>query len=173
MAFRPIAFRRGAASGIALGASLAIAAVIGMSGSTNLVQSSFDRALTTRDAPATSAALGRSVDSVPLAQSEEFWLRGHHGSARVADVKPVAWSGQLSRGDRITIAQAGSQRVLEVVETTPVAIDTTRLDDSSAGSQLIAVTCRDTAQPDAPVLRFIVSEGALPFAVTRGAVKAL
>jgi len=174
MAFRPIASLRGTASGIALGASLAIAVVIGASGSTGMVQSGFDRALTTRDAPAPAIALGKPVDSVPLAQSEEFWLRGGH--ARSAEVKPVAWTGQLNRGDRITIAQTGAStaRVLEVVETTPVSLDTTRLDAGKDGAQLIAVSCRDLAQPGAPLLRLIVSEGSLPFPVTRGgAEKAL
>lgn len=174
MAFRPIASLRGTASGIALGASLAIAVVIGASGSTGMVQSGFDRALTTRDAPGPAIALGKPVDSVPLAQSEEFWLRGAH--TRAADVKPVAWTGQLNRGDRITIAQTGtaSPRVLEVVETTPVSLDTTRLDAGKNDTQLIAVSCRDIAQPGAPLLRLIVSEGALPFPVTRGpAEKAL
>lgn len=174
MAFRPIASLRGTASGIALGASLAIAVVIGASGSTGMVQSGFDRALTTREAPAPAIALGKAVDSVPLAQSEEFWLRGAH--SRPADVKPVAWTGQLNRGDRITIAQTGAAnaRVLEVVETTPVSLDTTRLDAGKNEARMIAVSCRDVAEPGAPLLRLIVSEGALLFQVTRaGAEKAL
>jgi hypothetical protein len=90
-------------------------------------------------------------------------------------VKPVAWSGQLARGDRLTISQAGGQspRVLEVVETGPVSLDTTRLDASASGAQLLAVSCRDLARPDAPLIRLIVTEGALPFAVTRPGEKAL
>lgn len=173
MAFRPIVSLRGTASGFALVAALAVAITIGASGSTGLVQSSFDQALTTRDAPSALAASAKPAGSIPLAQSEEFWLRGNH--SKPSDVKPVAWTGQLSRGDRITIAQSGSAqaRVLEVVETAPVAMDATRLDAGEQASQLIAVSCRDVSQPDAPLLRLIVSEGALPFAVSRGGDKAL
>lgn len=172
MVFRPIASLRGAATGIALGASLAIAVVIGASGSTGLVQSGFDRALmTTRDTPTLADYPGKPA-KIAFAQSEDFWLRGGH--ARSAEVKPVAWTAQLARGDRLTISQSGSTpRILEVVETAPVAIETTRLDAGTPGAQLIAVSCRDISQPDSPLLRLIVSDGALPFAVTRAGEKAL
>lgn len=170
---RPLAFLRGSAAAIALCASLAIAVVIGASGSERLVQSGFDKALSTREAPAETAAVKQPAASVSLPQSEEFWLRNGHG--RTGDVKPVAWSGQLARGDRLTISQAGAPnpRILEVVETSPVSLDTTRLDASPDGAQLLAVSCRDIARPDAPLVRLIVTEGALPFAVTRPGEKAL
>lgn len=173
MALRPIATFRGSAAAIALCASLGAAIVIGASGSERLVQSGFDKALSTRDAQHETVALKQTAGSVALPQSEEFWLRNGHN--RAGDVKPVAWTGQLARGDRLTISQAGvpDPRILEVVETSPVSLDTTRLDASPDGAQLLAVSCRDMARPDAPLIRLIVTEGALPFAVTRPSEKAL
>jgi hypothetical protein len=173
MALRPIASLRGSVAAIALCASLGAVIAIGSSGSERLVQSGFDNALSSRDASPEAAAVKQGAASVALAQSEEFWLR--NGQGRSTDVKPVAWSGQLARGDRLTISQAGEQhpRVFEVVETGPVSLDTTRLDASARGAQLLAVSCRDLARPDAPLIRLIVTEGALPFAVTRPGEKAL
>lgn len=172
MALRPFARFRGGLAALALCASLGIALAIGASGSDRLVQSGFDKALSVRDQAAQSTALQPAAPSVGLAQSEEFWLK--NGQARPADVKPIAWSGQLARGDRITFsAGTSSPRVLEVVETSPVALDTTRLDASPDGAQLLAVSCREVARPEAPLIRLIVAEGALPFAVTRPGVKAL
>jgi hypothetical protein len=172
MALRPIASLRGSVAAIALCASLGAVIAIGSSGSERLVQSGFDSALSSRDA-STEATVKQGAASVALAQSEEFWLR--NGQGRSTDVKPVAWSGQLVRGDRLTISQSGEQhpRVFEVVETGPVSLDTTRLDASASGAQLLAVSCRDLARPDAPLIRLIVTEGALPFAVTRPGEKAL
>ncbi len=173
MALRPLTSLRGSAAALALVVSLGVTVVLGASGSEGLVQSGFDKALSTRNTSAETTPLHQPAATVPLAQSEEFWL--HNGHPRGAEVKPVAWSGQLARGDRITISQNGTPnpRILEVVETNPVSLDTTRLDASPDGGQLLAVSCRDVGHPDAPLVRLIVSEGALPFAVTRAGEKAL
>lgn len=169
MARRSFASLRGKIAVLALFAALGVALAIGASGSERLVQSGFDKALTMR-VPSPVTAPG-AVAALP--QSEEFWLR--NGYTRSAAVKPAAFSGtQLSRGDRITFAQGEAPpRVLEVMDTTPVALDATRLDDSPEGAQMLAVSCRDLSRPGTPTVRLIVSEGALPFSVTRPAVKAL
>jgi hypothetical protein len=169
MARRPFASLRGSAAALALFAALGVALAIGASGSERLVQSGFDKALTLRE-PATVLA---PVASVSLPQSEEFWLRNGH--ARPVEVKPASWSGtQLARGDRITFSQGeAAPRILEVVDTSPVALDATRLDANPDGTQMLAISCRDLSRPEAPAIRLIVSEGTLPFAVSRPGVKAL
>lgn len=174
MALRPIASRRSLFTALALCASLGAALAVGTSGSERLVTSGFDTALSSREAPLKAAAAQHtaSAPSVSLAQSEEFWLRNGH---RSGDVKPIAWSGQIVPGDRITIARGGSEapRVLEVVETSPVSLDTTRLDASEPGARLLAVSCREVDRADTPLIRLIVSEGAFPLVVSSRADKAL
>ena len=172
MALRPIASRRSLFTALALCASLGAALAVGTSGSERLVTSGFDTALSSREAPLKAAAAQHTAPSVSLAQSEEFWLRNGH---RSGDVKPIAWSGQIVPGDRITIARGGSEapRVLEVVETSPVSLDTTRLDASEPGARLLAVSCREVDRADTPLIRLIVSEGAFPLVVSSRADKAL
>jgi hypothetical protein len=166
MAFRAFTFLHARAAGVALCGALAVAVGIGVAGSERLVQSGFDKALARR-APATAA---QPVS--PLAQSEEFWL--HNGHGRRADVKPVAWSGELSRGDRLTVSGGNGERVLEVIDTGRISLDATRLDAGPASAQFIAVTCREVGRPDAALVRLIITDGgALPFPVTRAGEKAV
>lgn len=167
MAFRAFTFLHARGAALALCGALAVAVGIGAAGSERLVQTGFDKALAQRTPVSVS---GPAVS--PLAQSEEFWLRNGH--ARRSDVKPVAWSSDLARGDRLTISGSGADRVLEVVHTEPVSLDATRLDAGPAGAQLISVTCREVGRPEAPLVRLILTEGAtLPFAVKRPGEKSV
>lgn len=167
MAFRAFTFLHPRAAAVALCSALAVAVTIGAAGSERLVQSGFDKALAQRSLTGSPQA---AVS--PLAQTEDFWLRDGHG--RPAEVKPAAWSGDLARGDRLTISGGNGARVLEVVETDRLTLDTTRLDAGPAGGQLIAVTCREVGRPQAPLVRLIITEGsALPFPLTRASEKAV
>lgn len=166
MEFRPFAkYRRGLAS-VALCSALALAIVTGAANSERMVQSGFDSALADRDAIARQSghAAPTKTAAVPQAQSEDFWLQQGRGSA--SDIKPVAWTGQLGVGDRLTIPATGNgqAQVLEVVETRPVAFEATRLDLTNSAPALLAVLCRDVDRPAAPLVHFLVTEGAtLPF----------
>ncbi len=167
MALRAFSFLHARVTAVALCSALAVAVTIGAAGSERLVQSGFETALAQR---APQVASGPAVSS--LAQSEDFWLRNGH--RRHAEVKPVAWSGELTRGDRLTISGANGARVLEVVDTDRISLDATRLDAGPVGAQLIAVTCREVGRPEALPVRLIITEGAtLPFPVTRSGEKAV
>jgi len=167
MAFRALTFLHARAAAVALCGALAVAVSIGAAGSERLVQSGFDKALAQRGTD----GAGKAIVS-PLAQTEDFWLRDGH--RRPADVKPVAWSGDLARGDRLTISGSAGARILEVVETDRLSVDMTRLDAGPDGAQLIAVTCREVGRPQAPMVRLIITEGStLPFPVTRASEKAI
>jgi hypothetical protein len=166
MARRPFAFLRGRAALAALCGSLAVVVLTGSMGSERLVQSGFDRALLKLD----SAPQGATLPA--LAQSEEFWLR--NSPHRSTDIKPAAWSGELARGDRLTMAGANGARVFEVIETSRVSPEATRLDAGPEGGQLIAVTCREVGRADAAPVRLIITEGSqLPFRIMRAGEKSV
>lgn len=166
MAFHSSAKSRGMSALLAIGAAFTLTFAIGSSSSDSLVQSAFNDALSSRSQSQLAAGPQAGQSSkIAQAQPEEFWL--HNSGGQHKDVKPVAWSGgHLSPGDRVTIAQQGSgARILEVVETSPVTLKSTRLDWGKP-AQLLAVACRDVANPDAPLVRFIIADGASPFSVS-------
>lgn len=159
MEFRPFARFRHGVAGAALLSALTLAIFTGAASSERMVQTGFNSALADREGGASLA----TQTAVPQAQSEAFWLgHGPHGEA-TSGIKPVAWSGQLNRGDRLSITVGRDVRDLEVVETRPIAVEATRLDLASA-PMLTAVVCRDVREPNAPLVQFMVTDGAtLPF----------
>ncbi len=166
MVFHSSAKSRGKSALLLMGAAFTLTFAIGTSSSDGLVQSAFNDALTTRSHSQPVLAMPSKLSAqIALAQPEEFWLENN--SDHHKQIKPVAWSGgHLSPGDRVTIAQNGSgNRVLEVVETSPVTLKSTR-DDWGKSAPLLAVALRDVANPEAPLVRFIIAEGSGPFSLS-------
>lgn len=162
MIFRPLVKYHRGLVGAALLSALALSVVTGMASSERMVASGFADALT--EMASQDMASSQTVSgSVSLAQSEDFWLR-HGQSAPSTQIQPVVWNGQLVPGDRVSISgHDGDVRELQVVEARPVD-EATRLDVATSNSSLTLVLCRDTAHPQAPLVRFLVSNGAtLPF----------
>ena len=170
MIFRHLNRQQGRGAALALAGALALAVMTAGASSERMVQSGFDVALSSRATSAPDASSGRTIQ---LAQSEEFWLRNGRNASNTG-LKPIAWSGQLSPGDRLTITPAGSgtPRVFEVVEASPVASDSTHV-DMGPSEPLVAVTCRDVSAPGAQLVRMIVSERSPLLTVTKTAGKAL
>jgi hypothetical protein len=159
MDLRHFARLRKGLAGAALMGATALTLLIGASSSERMVQAGFEVALSQRDEG--SAALPAASGAVPMAQSEDFWLR-HGGEASA--IKPVSWQGAITRGDKLTISTSGAQaRTFEVLEATSMP-GSTRLDTATtAAEHLVAVLCRDIDRPDAAPVRFVISEGgALP-----------
>jgi hypothetical protein len=174
MIFRQLNRQQGRGAALALAGALALAVMTAGASSERMVQSGFDVALSSRATSAPDASSSRTTaESIQLAQSEEFWLRNGRNVSN-ADIKPIAWSGQLSPGDRLTITPAGSDKphVFEVVEASPVASDSTHV-DMGLSEPLLAVTCRDVSAPDAQLVRMIVSERSPLLTVTKASGKAL
>lgn len=140
----------------------------GLGNPEKLVTSSFLSALKTHAVTAdrgTGPAQGSGL--VQLSGSEEFWLEARTGSAAV----PVVLKDKLRLGDRVTFGTGADERRFEVVDISAVG-------ELTAGSAaniapLMLVTCRDTATPGGPSLRFVIERADLPTGTTRRTPHAL
>jgi len=93
--------------------------------------------------------------------SEAYWLAEKRRiGAGGAALEPAAWTGTpfvatASVGDRITLSGSKGTRILEVVAISDA--DDAKGSAEAAGGhgvRKIAVTCRDIAAPDAPLVTF-------------------
>lgn len=146
------------------GGALALLALVGAAVSTAnpeaVVTERFAAALKSMPAQRTAAT------QPPISGSEAYWLaekRRHE--AEGAAIEPAAWSapfaGNVTVGDRITIASGKAQRVLEVVavslvEPTPGTAEAARAEPAP---RQIAVTCRDLTAPDGRLTTFLAPAG--------------
>jgi hypothetical protein len=139
----------------ALGLLALVGAGISTANPEHVVTERFAAAL--KQAPET-----REASAEPLVSgSEAYWLaekRRHDDGA----IEPAAWSAPIAEdvavGDRITIATAKAQRVLEVVAVSVVEPAPGTASTSTAARQ-IAVTCRDLSTPNGRLTTFLTQTG--------------
>ncbi|MGE0024649.1 MAG: hypothetical protein AB7S70_13590 [Hyphomicrobium sp.] len=104
---------------------------------------------------------GLTRDEALVSGSEAYWLAEKRRiGAGGAALEPAAWTGapfaaSVAVGDRITLSGAKGTRTLEVVTVT----DAEEAQDTAGatgghGVRKIAVTCRDIAAPNAPLVTF-------------------
>lgn len=119
------------------------------------------------------AALSKDADVVPVSNSvqsaaqarpltetgsEAFWLgRGAQEAAKSQGIEAVTWSAPFHAGDRIAVASPDVRgRVLEVISTSPLADETTRIDIGTNGPHRFLLTCRVADDPVHPLVRIEV-----------------
>lgn len=112
---------------------------------------------------------GLSTSRTLVSGSEAYWLekQRHHETGGAA-IEPAAWSAGplvagLAVGDRITISNAKGDRVLEVTAIADVAPTpgATTTHGARTEPQKVAVTCRDTGDPDGRSVTFEVPSEAV------------
>lgn len=150
------------------GAALVLLAVLGL----GLLTASPETVIARHFAAALEAApeegAFRTAAGPLVSGSEAYWLteKQRHESDGAA-LEPAAWSGPLAAGiavgDRITIAGAKAERVLEVVAVaeTPPAPGAA---PAAVGQAVrhIAVTCRDLGRADGRLVTFTVPAEPVP-----------
>lgn len=127
-------------------AALFASGIIFASNSETVVRDSFSIALS--GAPAVTPA--RTVKSVPVAGTEEYWLTSMGRDGGLPITKTVAI------GDQIGLTVRGEQRQLKVCSVSEFSPEITEIDTRTAPSRLVLVTARDTSDKDARPVRFVM-----------------
>lgn len=140
----------------------------GLGNPDKLVTSSFVTALKTHsDTADRSAGPVDGSGLVQLSGSEEFWLNARTATAAV----PVVLKDKLRLGDRVTFGSGADERRFEVVDIS--AIGELAAGGAANAAPLMLVTCRDTAAPDGPTLRFVIERAEMPTSAARRTPHAL
>lgn len=135
---------------LALGALAWGAAVLTQSSET-MIRSSFARAIASDNAVASL----ETAPTPPISGSEEFWL--------MAMGRDASGPKGVSLGDRVTFTLDGKERHYRVVSVSDVAPAATQIDTRTRTERLVLVTARDTADPFARPIRFVIElEGPAP-----------
>lgn len=146
--------------GLSAGATMAaIAAASFLASSETVLRSSFTTALTRVSEPTKLAA-----SAAPISGSEEFWLTAMRNDGSAPVTRPV------SVGDQISMTLSGHHRTFEVSAVSDFSPKITEIDTSSAPAHFVLVTARDTKDPSARPVRFImeIDRGGAPFVGSRG-----
>jgi hypothetical protein len=132
--------------GLSAGATMvAVAAASFFASSETVLRSSFATALTRAASPTKQIA-----SAAPISGSEEFWLT----AMRRDDSTPV--TRPISVGDQISLTLSGHHRTFEVASVSDFAPKITEIDTSSAPAHFVLVTARDTKDPSARPVRFVM-----------------
>lgn len=133
--------------GLSAGATMvAVAAASFVASSETVLRSSFATALT----HAASSPTKQIASAAPISGSEEFWLT----AMRRDDSAPV--TQPVSVGDQISLTLSGHHRTFEVSSVSDFSPQITEIDTSSTPAHFVLVTARDTKDPSARPVRFVM-----------------
>ncbi|HEX4415152.1 MAG TPA: hypothetical protein VH107_16080 [Lacipirellulaceae bacterium] len=143
--------------GLMAGVSVAVAAgALFFVSSESSIRSSFQTALNYR-ASLPAKQIASATAAQPISGSEDFWLSAmRDGSAPIIKT--------ISAGDQIALEIGGIHHTLEVSTVSDFTPQITQIDTSKAPSHLVLVTARDTSDPSAHPVRFVmeIQQGGLP-----------
>lgn len=139
-------------SAIVLTLALTVSACLALLNTDKLVERSLTAAL---KSDGQTPGTPRQAGTLPVAGSEDFWLREAHGQgAPDTAIQLVSGSAPVVVGQTIKLSLDGKDRNFEVTEVIELASDTTRI-ETGTGSRLLLVTCRDKDLPGAALVRII------------------
>lgn len=137
---------------VAVALVLATAAGIGLTSTEGVVERSFVTALQTR--PPLDTRDGQH--GVPVAGSEEFWLKGIDNP----NVARTSLPPRLGIGSTFTLAFGPTTVELEVVDISESVPTSTRTGSRDLERPRIVITCRDRARPDGRLMSFTLEADA-------------
>ncbi len=135
---------RTAALTVFAGAGVFVASGAAGTSSEAILKSSFSAAI------AADPAAARVGKQLPVAGSEDFWLKAATAEASTNVAKVV------SIGDSIAMTVGGTSKQLKVEAVSDVAPPTTEIDTSADPQHLVLVTARDAKDANAKPIRFIL-----------------
>lgn len=143
---------------LALTLVLAVTGVTAVASTETFVERGFERALGSRG----SVTASKPVETKgPVAGSEDFWLSSANATAQATrEVSLATWTKPVTLGGTVTLAIAGEERVLDVVDISEIPATVTRAATSREKNTLVIVSLREAGKPDGPIVRFVVEPSA-------------